>query len=446
MSSAVALASVTRLLKDMLSDVVDTADVTGKLGSDVKVSALPPDKVATLLGEGQPSRLNLFLHRITPNTALSNSDLPTRDARGRLVAKPRLAVDLHYLLTAYGNEELQGEILLGYSMMVFHELALLPRSEVKAALKGTPGAGVPVFGTDDPAKLADQIELIKITPEQLSLEDMSKVWTSLQTNYRTTIGYMVSVVIMEPETAVRTPLPVLSRGPVNPQSGRDAGVAVHPDLTPSAPVIARAIPAGDRPAMRLGDVVTFMGFHLDTPDARVCFTEIGSGTVLELSPLSPPTPRKLEVRLPQAALPANSQLAGRGEDPDAWRIGAYLVEIVLSSPSGTEQRTNRVALSLAPRAVPVAAATAVNGQTEITVGCAPQIRKGQSVVIVAGQSQLILPPPVADLTPSVHGVFDGLPAGATIPIRLTVAGIDSLLIDPTAQPPRFDPSQVVVVP
>jgi len=443
-SSAVGLASVTRLLKDMLSDVVDTADVSGKLGSDVTVSALPPDKVAGLLGDGQPSRLNLFLHRITPNAALSSSDLPTRDTRGRLVARPRLAVDLHYLLTAYGSEELQGEILLGYAMMVFHELALLPRAEVRAALKGTPGAGVPVFAGDDPAGLADQIELIKITPEQLSLEDMSKVWTSLQTNYRTTIGYMVSVVLIEPDIAVRTALPVLSRGPIDPQSGRDAGVAVHPDLTPTAPVIARAIPAGDRPAMRLGEVVTFSGFHLDARDARVRFTEVGSATVLELAPLSPPTPQKLEVRLPQAALPANSPLVGMGDDPDAWRIGAYLAEIVLTSPSGSEQRTNRVALSLAPRAVPVA--TAVNGQTRITVQCAPQIRKGQSVVIVAGQNQSIVRTPVADRTPSVQSDFDDLQRGATVPIRLRVGGIDSLLIDPTAQPPRFDPSQVVVVP
>ena len=62
------------------------------------------------------------------------------------------------------------------------------------------------------------------------MDDMSKLWTALQTHYRTTVGYMVSVVLIERDAPERTPLPVLSRGPSIRLTGRDAGVFVQPEL------------------------------------------------------------------------------------------------------------------------------------------------------------------------------------------------------------------------
>ena len=112
MSNALAIASVTRLLKDLLNDTLVNGDITGDIGTDVVVSALPLDRALEAGGESRPSRLNLFLHRVTTNAALANTDLPTRDLRGGIVHRPRLALDLHYLVTAYAEQELHGEILL----------------------------------------------------------------------------------------------------------------------------------------------------------------------------------------------------------------------------------------------------------------------------------------------------------------------------------------------
>ena len=42
-------------------------DVSGDIGADVIVTALPPDRVLDQQAENQPSQLNLFLHRVTPN-------------------------------------------------------------------------------------------------------------------------------------------------------------------------------------------------------------------------------------------------------------------------------------------------------------------------------------------------------------------------------------------
>ena len=445
MSNALAIASVTRLLKDLLNDTMVNGDVSGDIGADVVVTALPPDRVLDQQAENQPSRLNLFLHRVTPNLALSNTDLPTRDDRSQLVKRPRLALDLHYLLTAYATQELHAEILLGYAMEMFHETAILPRNMVRAALQGGVNGTIlpPAFQTADPARLADQIELIKIQPENLSIDDMSKLWTALQTHYRTTVGYLISVVLIERDAPKRTPLPVLSRGAIDPLTRRDAGVFVQPELTPATPTLTRVSPPGERPAMRLGDVLTFQGHHLDRGDAIVRFTEVDSGAVVELAPNAAPTPGRLQVELPQGApLPAASPLAGTGADPGAWRIGLYLAEVTLQL--GAQRRvTNRLPVTLAPRATPAAAAEA--GGVRITVDCQPPIREIQTVSIVAGQQEQPLPALGGDVG-QVDALFAGLPSGTTLPVRLRVAGVDSLLIDPAARPPRFDPTQLVVTP
>jgi hypothetical protein len=104
---------------------------------------------------------------------------------------------------------------------------------------------------------------------------------------------------------------------------------------------------------------------------------------------------------------------------------------------------NRLPVTLAPRAAPVAAADA--GGVRITVGCEPRIRSAQPVAIVAGQQEKPVPSLAGDAD-QVEAVYAGLPSGATLPVRLRVSGIDSLLIDPSAKPPRFDPSQLVVTP
>ncbi len=61
-------------------------------------------------------------------------DLPTRDERGTLVTQPLLPLNLHYLLTAFGSQELHSEILLGYAMQVLHENPIVSRAARSGAL------------------------------------------------------------------------------------------------------------------------------------------------------------------------------------------------------------------------------------------------------------------------------------------------------------------------
>jgi hypothetical protein len=62
--------------------------------------------------------------------------------------------------------------------------------------------------------LADQIEHIRIIPTTLNSEEMSRLWTALQAQYRATAAYDVGVVLIDGSDPARPPLPVGERGVV----------------------------------------------------------------------------------------------------------------------------------------------------------------------------------------------------------------------------------------
>ena len=214
MSGALALAAVTAVLKDLLNNGVVANDLTSMTGNPVRVSSRPPDQVKT--GTEEEAGLNLFLYQTTPNTALHNNALPAINTRGERVANAPLALQLHYLLTAYGKDEYQAEILMGYAMQLLHETPVLTRQAIRESLSAIPalqvsGSILPTpFQALAASDLADQIELVKITPDPLSVEDLSKLWSAFQANhFRLTAGYMASVVLIQSSRSTRGSLPVL---------------------------------------------------------------------------------------------------------------------------------------------------------------------------------------------------------------------------------------------
>jgi hypothetical protein len=213
-SSALAIASVTAVLKNLLDNGVINDQVVSSVGTAVTVSAIAPDLVP--LDANAPSRLNLFLYHVTPNQGWRNAGLPSRAANGDRIANPPLALDLHYFLTAYAARDLHAEILLGHGMQVLHETPVLARQGIRRAL-GVPGL------IDDPdsslppdlerialSGLDEQVETIKVTPEALGTEEVSKLWAAFQCHYRPSAGYVASVVLIEAQQSTRAPLPVRS--------------------------------------------------------------------------------------------------------------------------------------------------------------------------------------------------------------------------------------------
>ncbi len=208
MSNALGIAAVTAVLRDLLNNGLVDASV-----GDVTVSAQAPDRIQT--DNGDLTQLNLFLYQVTPNPGWQNVGLPSVDGAGSTrLTNPPLALDLHYLLTAYGSADFEAEILLGYAMQVMHENPVLDRQSIRDTLAPGPVTGgilPPALQTLTAAELADQVEQIRIIPEALSSEEISKLWSAFGTNYRPTAAYQASVVLIEGRRATRPALPVRER-------------------------------------------------------------------------------------------------------------------------------------------------------------------------------------------------------------------------------------------
>lgn len=212
MSNALAIASVSFVLVDLLNNGLIDRDISSSIG-DVVVTALPPDKVDALQQDGK-SQLNLFLYNITQNQAWRNMGYPSRDANGDRIDNPPLALDLHYLLTAYGAEQFHSEILLGYGMQLFHETPFLPREAIQKSLSAptqvldtsasVPSGMMNLFTSG----LANQVEMIKIWPQTLTTEEISRLWTAFQAKYRSTAAYQASVVLIQSDAPTKKAPPV----------------------------------------------------------------------------------------------------------------------------------------------------------------------------------------------------------------------------------------------
>ena len=249
MSSPLAIGAVSAVLRNLLDNGM--VDVGSPLGS-VKVTAVAPDLIKLDDPDAGPS-LNLFLYRVTPNQGWRNAALPAYDGAGRRLTNPPLALDLHYLLTAYGSADFHAEILLGYAMHLLHERPVLDRAAIRRALDPTPlGASIlpPAFQALSVADLADQVEALTVTPEPTDTEEMSRLWSAMQAHYRPTAAYVVSVVLIEAEKPARSALPVLTRS-----------VTAEPSLLPPLPTITRVAPPGNQVAALLGETVRLEGHH-----------------------------------------------------------------------------------------------------------------------------------------------------------------------------------------
>ncbi len=208
MANALAIAAVSAVLKDLLNNGL----IDAQLNNEVVVRVGPPPASS---GNGpQGIQLNLFLYQVTPNLNWRNECLPSHNGRGDRLNNAPLALDLHYLLTAYGSDEFDAEILLGYAMQLLHEHTILSRGAIRRALSGgaVDGGILPGnFQAIAAAGLAEQVELIKISPEYLDTESMSRLWSSLQATYRTSTAYHVSVVLIARAESTQSAPPVLNR-------------------------------------------------------------------------------------------------------------------------------------------------------------------------------------------------------------------------------------------
>lgn len=376
MSSALAIASVSAVLKNLFDNgLVD--DSLATMVGDVTVTLLAPD----LIDSSSASQINLFLYQVTPNSGWRNAQLPSRDHRGDRLTNPPLALDLHYMLTVYGKEPYHSEILLGYAMQLLHENPVLTREAIRETLGHPPvlgGASAGVGTLPDrlrglsTSELAEQIELIKITPEPMGTEEISKMWTAFQSSYRTTAAYVASVVLIQRRQPTRTPLPVRTRKLYAQTLRRPVIEKIRSQVTAIDPVlenepilaghrlvlVGSQLSAGEDTLVRIGDFEETPAGPADISDSSVTIAlpaglqagVHGAQIVHEISMGSPPVPHLgIESNLcPFVLSPEITALASTGS------VAGSDVELQLTvNPAvGEEQRVAVILNELVPVASP----------------------------------------------------------------------------------------------
>jgi hypothetical protein len=411
-SNSLSIVAVTSTLSYLLSSDIHKDNEL----ADAVVTTLPLDKAR---GTDIRNQLNLFLYQTATNPAWCNMVIPGQ-VKGGESGFPPLALDLYYLITAYGrnNDETFSHRLLGRAMSSLHDHALLGIEELRNALAGN--------------DLYAQAERVHITLQPLSLEEMSKLWNAFQTQYRISSAYKVSVVLIESTRVGKSALPVLSRG------RDDRGAAV---LGSNYPALTEAVPPEPFPSLRLGEDLEIRGDHLDQFGIKVRISGRYLSQPIEQDPLSEGTSKTLRVRI-----------KGQSEDQGAlarWAPGFYTVSLVINLPEIPAWTTNEVPFALAP-AIEVAPLNAPSGDLALSVTVRPRIREDQRVALLFGDQQIPVASSMtpADATaPTTLKFFVPDVKGGSYIVRLRVDGVDSLPVTSSGSPSRleFDPGQRVTV-
>jgi hypothetical protein len=268
--------------------------------------------------------------------------------------------------------------------------------------------------------LADQIEMLKITPSTLGREEMAWLWTALKADYRPTFPFQVSVVLIERQNPAIAPLPVLLRQ-----------ITVEPDLTPFPNIIA-VIPPGGQPAAALGDIITVTGGHLLNATGVVLNNALRG--IRQTRPLpSPATNNSLQFQPPNLGAPG--ELAA----------GIYDLSVQVPIAAGPIT-TNSLAFAIRPSIDTWAPGGPIaSGNTTLTVPCSPFLRPGQEVFLIIGD-QLTAANAFTAPTNSPSFTYLNLhPTGGPVRARIRVDGIESRIVDRTTTPPSFTGPQVQVV-
>ena len=406
MSNPLAIAAVTATLRNLLTQGIRAdADL-----DDTTVTMQPVDRARP---DGTTAnQLNVFLYHMLPSPAWRNMEMPNRTRPGE-TAVPPLALNLYYLITAYGRDnDAQRPFshqLLGRAMAVLLDHPLLGADEIKAALPGN--------------DLWQQVERIRFTLQPLPQDELSKLWTGFQTGFRLSMAYEATVVLIESGQAIRAPLPVLTRGT------NDSGAIVQSDLSSPYPSLTDLVLPNRQDSLLPGNTLVLRGSRLLGDATQVLFDHPLLAQPLSVALDAGGSDDQISVTVP--------------DDPTHWVAGFYRISVQVTT--GTDTRsTNALAVALAPtittplplQAVPV------RGIARVTLDCKPELRPGQRVSLLLGDREIAAADRAAQSAQTTF-VVNGAQAGSSLRVRLRVDGVDSPLIDWTRTPPGFDETRRV---
>jgi len=410
-SNYLAIATVTKALAQMLDTAVKSAvDSAGA----VTQRPDPASKTACV---------DVFLYQVTPNAALRNSDLPTRNAQGQVVSRPTGAFDLHYLMSFYGDDsKFEPQRMLGAVVRSLLAEPGLTRDRILSVSKDDNGDKM------SGSNLADAIEQVKFTPQGLSLEELSRIWSIFyQVPYALSVAYVATVVTIESEEPALAALPVLQRG--QDDRGVETQLGPFPQLDSwhvgEGSDDAARLRLPSYPSARLGTILTLRGRNLggDSMVVQIANPHLQSNVPDLPATMTLGRPGEIKISIPNATA-----------DASAWVAGIYSVSVSITA-AGVSRSTNSLALPFAPQIAAIAAgARDGDGNVVVTVTPAPAVMTAQEAVLALPDRDVAASPRGQASDPLVFTVAK--PAAGPAVVRLRIDGVDSMQFKGQGVPPR----------
>ena len=128
------------------------------------------------LQDNDSVKLSIYLYRITENASTKNQ-VPVQ-GNGAQLRKAPLTLDLHYLVTPLVGTVTDQQIILGKVMQVLYDRATLQ-------------------GADLTGSLASSGQELRVILNPVPLEELTRVWQSMEMSYRLSVVYLVRVVMVD---------------------------------------------------------------------------------------------------------------------------------------------------------------------------------------------------------------------------------------------------------
>ncbi|MEO1349650.1 MAG: DUF4255 domain-containing protein [Cyanobacteria bacterium J06635_15] len=402
MSNSLAIATVTATLKNIIF-----AGIREELGN----GTITTKSLERARDTQEGNQINLCLYHAEPNPARQGQS-KTPHARRGATFKPPLALDLHYLIAAYGqgDQEIASHRLLGRVLNVLHDHSLLNAEEIQAVTQGELST----------SNLHQQVEQIRIAPLNLAFEDMTQVWRLLQAEYRPSVAYKVSVVLLDSQEPIQLAPPVLSRAGGN---GR-AIVRAHGE-----PKLHEIELPHHKNSAEFGDRVMIRGQNFNGDRLRVRLTHPRLAEPWDLDVLPVQSTGELSFHLPDPTSNIAPAMAGRYELALAIERANYTMT------------TNRLPVTLAPQLLTLDPQETTQRNFVLTVTCFPLVSPESQVILLFGDRGMPVLP-FSEATDTLRFQIKNVHPGTYV-VRLRVNGADSVPIDFSSRPPQFLESHTV---
>lgn len=366
MSSSRAIRAVTERLLDILNELVPSSTpLTGEIDSQI----------------------NLFLYSVAKHPTWQNQDMPTQ-SKGQ-PGRPPLALNLYYMVSACERDQKVAHERLGRAMQLLHDRPVISDFSADSGIK-------------------NQSDPIRLTFQPMSLDEMSKLWSALQTSYRPSAMYEVGVILIESEVASPTPLPVTRRGETD--LGWDSTTQFPPVLT------GVKFATNNQPGARVGESVTLVGSNLKRLGNAVVKLQHSSWEHAKTENIAKSTANEVTFSIPAIGFPA----------------GVYTVSVQYDE-NGKLSSSSSIPMSLHPEILVPAGGLVVNVvDGSLTISHRPDILPEQSLQFLIGSTSI---PNVKQIGP---GQLKVTLSGIALPpnekdhrfARLRLDGVESLVFDP----------------